>query len=298
MSEQQTPERETEPAEVTPEVPAPPAAASEIPPPPVAPEVPAASAAKSRRRLWSVLRWTAAVLVFAATGAATAYGVTGMERDDVPGLATRSDGRWEYPQIVRPPLPAGRPGPTADRNPALVHYADLRKLVLPAPKGAKADPKLVGDHGWVKPEVYLAEYASETDRDMLKTVLVDAGLRHIAARGWTMPDGTRTRIYLLQLENGRAADGLQRSEFSGFNEPPHLLRGSPATKMDQSFPESASKGVVLSTYVETKPYGAEQVRHAYLTSGDVIALIVQSRKGGAEQIPFQQTVVLQRQLLD
>ncbi|MGW3494592.1 hypothetical protein [Streptomyces sp. NPDC001020] len=47
-----------------------------------------------------------------------------------------------------------------------------------------------------------------------------------------------------------------------------------------------------------KPYGAEQVRHAYITSCDVIALVAQSRKGGAGKIPFQQTVVLQKQLLD
>ncbi|MGW1912901.1 hypothetical protein ACWCQS_19755 [Streptomyces sp. NPDC002076] len=38
--------------------------------------------------------------------------------------------------------------------------------------------------------------------------------------------------------------------------------------------------------------------NAYLTSGDAIALAVRSRAGGAKEIPFQQTVVLQQQLLD
>lgn len=48
---------------------------------------------------------------------------------------------------------------------------------------------------------------------------------------------------------------------------------------------------------ETKPYGAEQVREAYPSAGDTVALIVQSRKGGAKAVPFLQTITLQSQLL-
>jgi len=293
MSEQQIPEPETAPLAVAPEAPAP-----ETAPPGVAPELPEPPVAKDRRRLRAVLRWSAALLVLAATGVSTAYGVTRVERSDLPGLSTRPDGRWDYPQIVHPPLPAGSPAPAADRNKASIHYADLRRLVLPAPKGAKADPSLAGDHGWLKPEVFLAEYASKDDRDTLKGVLVDRGLRHIAGRGWTMPDGTRTRIYLLQFETGLVADEVQMSEFFGYNEPTHALRGASSNKADDSFPTAATEGSVLNAYAEQKPYGAEQVRQAYITSGDVITLVVQSRKGGAKEIPFQQTVVLQKQLLD
>jgi hypothetical protein len=70
--------------------------------------------------------------------------------------------------------------------------------------------------------------------------------------------------------------------------------------MDDSYPSAASGdgNSLVEEYAEKKPYGAEQVRKAYLTSGDVIALVVQSRAGGAKEIPFQQTVVLQQQLLD
>jgi hypothetical protein len=49
--------------------------------------------------------------------------------------------------------------------------------------------------------------------------------------------------------------------------------------------------------VESKPYGAEQVRQSYLSAGDTIAVIVQSRKGTAQAVPFQQTVILQSELL-
>jgi hypothetical protein len=39
------------------------------------------------------------------------------------------------------------------------------------------------------------------------------------------------------------------------------------------------------------------VRQAYLTAGDVLALIVQERPGTVPDVPFQQTVILQSQLL-
>jgi hypothetical protein len=270
--------------------------ASELPVP--EPE-PAAPAVKDRRVLRAVLRWTAALAVFAVAGTSTAYGITRMQRTDLPGLATRQDGRWDYPRIVRPPLPAGRPAPFADRNAATIHYADLRKLVLPAPKGAQADPALAGDHGWTKPKVFLAQYASKDDRDALRGELTDHGLRHIAARGWTMPDGTRTRIFLLQFETGLIAGEVQQDEFAGYDDPLLALRGAPANVMDGSYPPAATAdgNSLVEEYAEKKPYGAEQVRQAYITSGDVIALVVQSRPGGARDIPFQQTVVLQQQLL-
>ncbi|MFD0069146.1 hypothetical protein ACFVJ9_50590, partial [Streptomyces sp. NPDC127574] len=70
-----------------------------IPPPPSAPPVfpapqePPVKVRKDRRVLRAVLRWTAATVVFAAVGASAAYGITRMERTDVPGLATEADGR-------------------------------------------------------------------------------------------------------------------------------------------------------------------------------------------------------------
>ncbi|MGW4561447.1 hypothetical protein ACWEN3_03235 [Streptomyces sp. NPDC004561] len=279
------------------------------PEPPVQPEQPVLTEspslpeslvppARGPRRLRAVVRWTAAVAVFAVVGAATAYGVTQVERTDVPGLATVSDGRWDYPEIVRPPLPAGSPEPFADSNKATAHFADLRRLVLPAPRGATADKALAGGHGWVRPKVFLAEYASKDDRETLAGVLTDRGLRHIAARGWTMPDGTRTRIYLLQFDTGLIAGEVQQDEFSGYDVTTNHLRGAPRTQLDEKFPERAQvPNVLYYPYVEARPYGAEHVRQAYIVAGDVVGLVVQSRRGGAKEVPFQQTVVLQEQLL-
>ncbi|MFC3573216.1 hypothetical protein ACFOZ0_07970 [Streptomyces yaanensis] len=263
----------------------------------VAPETPVAPPAKKDRRvLRAFLRWTAAVAVFAVAGGATAYGITRMERTDVPGLATASDGRWEYPKLSRPPLPSGSPGPFAEQNKAGAHYADLRALVLPAPAGAKADKALRGEDGWLATKDFLTQYASKDDREEFAHKLTDNGLRHIAAAGWTTRDGTRTRIYLLQFDTAAVVDDLNR--FATLNSPDYPVRGAELSVFDDAFPsEAKAENVERSVYVEAKPYGAEQVRHAYLSAGDTLALIVQSRKGGAKAVPFQQTVALQSELL-
>ena len=93
----------TEPAAVTEPLVAPDQA------PAVAEPVPASKS--SRRVLRAVARWTAAVLVLGGLGTGTALGITSMERTDVPGLATEGDGRWDYPELSLPALPAGSPAP-------------------------------------------------------------------------------------------------------------------------------------------------------------------------------------------
>ncbi|MBZ6134454.1 hypothetical protein KVG99_28980 [Streptomyces olivaceus] len=264
-----------------------------------APDAPApAPSARDRRVLRAVLRWTAAVVVLVAVGSATAYGVTRMDRTDVPGLATESDGRWKYPTLTAAPLPAGSPGPFAERNAAGAHYADLRALLLPAPEGAAEDRALRGTDGWLETKTFLAEYGDESDRDAVRQKVVDAGLRHIAARGWTTPDGTHTRIYLLQFGTAAVVDELHTAQLAPYDGPAFVARGTDAMGPDGDFPEAADSDDVLSSvYVEPEPYGAEQVRQAYLGAGDVLAVVLQSREGGAKEVPFQQTVALQGRLL-
>lgn len=275
-----------------PEVPAMPEAPPLVPPPPAGPPAP-----KDRRVLRAVLRWTAAVAVFAAVGAGTAYGIAGMERTDVPGLATESDGRWEYPTLTKPPLPSGSPGPFAEANPAGAHYADLRALVLPAPEGAEQDKALRGADGWLPTEDFLAEFTVKEERREFRQQLVDHGLRHIAARGWTTQDGTHTRVYLLHFGTAAVADSMLGA-LAPYSGPAYVVRGAGASAFDEAFgkvpmPEDTRR----TAYVEVEPYAAEQVRQAYVTAGDVLAVVVQSRKGDANPVPFQQTVMLQTQLL-
>ncbi|MEU9170923.1 hypothetical protein AB0D34_24485 [Streptomyces sp. NPDC048420] len=253
---------------------------------------------RNRRVLRATLRWTAAVLTFAAFGAGTAYGIAGMERTDVPGLATVSDGRWVYPTLTKAPLPSGSPGPLAAENKAGSHYADLRALVLPAPEGATVDKALSGTDGWLPTKDLLSEYPDKGDREELGKTFSENGLRHIAARGWTTPDGTRTRIYLLQFDTAAVVDDLFGKDIAPYGSPGYALRDAPDSVSDEDFPDAARiTDITASVYVESKPYGREQTRHAYLGAGDVLALVVQSRKGTANPVPFHQTVALQEQLL-
>ncbi|MFJ7248951.1 hypothetical protein ACIQWA_30740 [Kitasatospora sp. NPDC098652] len=97
-------------------------------------------AAHRARRRKAAVRWGCAVLVFALAGTGTALAVTAPERTDIPGLATAGDGRYTFPPLALPPLPSGKAAPnlkdkSKDKSTA-VHLADLRYLLLPAPKEA------------------------------------------------------------------------------------------------------------------------------------------------------------------
>ncbi|WP_175411002.1 hypothetical protein [Streptomyces sp. TRM64462] len=249
---------------------------------------------KRPRVLRAVARWTAAVLVCGGLGAGTAYGIAGMERHEVPGLATESDGRWQYPKLSLPALPEGMPRPFTYGNEGEIHHADLRKLVLPAPVGAKPDKSL--DGGWTTVDQYLAEYESH-ERPALKQALTDHAVRHIAARGWTMPDGTATRIYLLRFNSVAFTTAFQDQDLEFGGEAGKDLRGGPEMKTDELWTMPEETTTSSYAFQEAEPYGAEQTRQAYIVAGDTLALIVQSRKGSAPAVPFHQTVVLQNQLL-
>ncbi|MFD4376512.1 hypothetical protein [Streptomyces sp. NPDC058486] len=263
---------------------------------PVAEAVVEAAPRKSRRVLAAVARWTAAVVVFAGVGAGTAVGITSMERHEVPGLATESDGRWEYPKLSLPALPAGKPRPFTDGNDGEIHYADARRLLLPAPAGAKVDPRT--DGSWVTTESFLAMFGEE-DRAPLRTALADSTLRHIAARAWTMPDGTRSTVHLLRFGSVAYAEAFKDEG---------LDAGAPTTPavlpkgVEDVVPEDYASVVdVPDTTVygfrEKLPYGPEQTRWAYLQTGDIVAVVTHVRPGEAHAVPFQQSVTLQNQLL-
>ncbi|MFG3486294.1 hypothetical protein [Streptomyces sp. NPDC047972] len=276
-------------------VPAPePAPVSAAPAP--APEPAPAAPGRARRVLLAVARWTAAAVVCGGVGTGTALGITAMERTDVPGLATESDGRWDYPELRLPALPADRPRPFTSGNDGEVHHADLRELLLPAPAGATLDPKLKG--GFVPTDAYLALYGKEFRADLKKT-LADSTLRHVAARGWTTPDGTRTSIHLLRFSSVAYAEAYKDEALhaDGADGPEALPDGVEGVVMDDFADDVDVADTSLYVFREKKPYGPDQVRWAYVQAGDTLALITQTRRGEALGVPFQQTVTLQNQLL-
>ncbi|MQY13130.1 hypothetical protein SRB5_32710 [Streptomyces sp. RB5] len=264
------------------------------PAPPAEPAAPAPCAGR-RRVLRAVARWTCAVLAFAGAAAGTAHYVTGKERADLPGLATEDDGRWDFPPVRLPALPASRPGPFAGSNPAHIHHADLRTLLLPAPKGAEAVKGLPGRGGWLSLTDFTKLY-DEDDRADLAGPLREAGLRHIAATGWTMPDGTRTRIYLLRFGGEPAATDAANSLY-GLSDP--LPGDARLAQTDKTWTEDGVRDkVAREVFDEEAPVGDVHLRFAALRAGDVVGLVVQETEGVSEAVPFHQTVILQSRLLD
>ncbi|MDQ1009920.1 hypothetical protein QFZ82_004405 [Streptomyces sp. V4I23] len=275
-----------------PEAPAP----DSVPPAPDFTPLPAPP--RDRRVLRAVLRWTAAVVVFAAVGTGTAYGIVSQERTDVPGLSTLSDGRWDYPKLTKPVLPAGAPLPFDQTNPAEIHYADLEQLLLPAPAGSTPDPALRGERGRVPFDRFTGQYVSD-ERDSLLEHLTESRARHVVARGWTMPDGTSARIFLLRFHTSAIAGDFFDTQMGG--SPDTTLQPNGVEEMSSYDDAYDVKAKVTSTeryvYDEAAPRGPVHVRHAYITAGDTVAFVVFSRKGEVPRVPFHQTVVLQNQLL-
>ncbi|MET9530834.1 MULTISPECIES: hypothetical protein [unclassified Streptomyces] len=248
-----------------------------------------------RRVLRAVARWTLAAAVCGGLGAATACGLTALDRTDVPGLATADDGRWDFGALKLPALPAGAPRPFTAGNDGQIHHADARDLLLPAPAGAKGDPELTG--GWVPDSRYVTEY-DEDGRADITTGLRDYVVRHIAARGWTMPDGTSTRIYLLTFESNAFAQAFKDNVIRTGIDAGQPPADAPLMELDESWDgRGAPKELSESVFAEQEPYGATQARTASVVAGDTLAVITERRKGGAPAVPFHQTLVLQSQLL-
>jgi hypothetical protein len=290
MAETLSPEPASDPEPVLPPLPDAPPPPYAGPNPPPVPAPPRGLSPKAR----VTLRWTALLLVLAVFGAGTAYAVTRPERTRIPGLGTPDDGRWTYPRLALPGLPPHMPRPLDEkRNPGGVHHADLRTLLLPEPEGAVNDPAFPGTKGWLDPAVYVKVRSADAARRKKDVAyLVDEGLRHIAARAWTMPDGTRAEVYLLQfISIGYEQPAEQHEEA----EPPVGVKES---LRDNSLASLVPDGVVVTAYNETAPYGGTMTRYALVESGDTLALVRLTRKGGAVPLQaFRQTVALQAQLL-
>jgi hypothetical protein len=259
-------------------------------PEPYASEAPAPG--PRRRGARGVLRWTAAVAVFAVLGGAAAYAVTRPERTRIPGLATPGDGRWTFPTLSLPKLPAGKPAALDDkRNPAGVHYADPRVLLLPAPAASGA--RVTRRPGWEGTGDFLTLFTAG-DRTREGAELAEQGCRHIVAEAWTMPDGTRVSVHLAQFPTHglavqyQAGTGAQ-SEPAGATgaQPDHSMR-------TEKMPLGASQNLYKAGS------GAVRVRYGFVLAGDTVALIVQhapASAGAKAAVTFHQTVLLQAQML-
>ncbi|MFD8693483.1 hypothetical protein [Kitasatospora purpeofusca] len=276
-------------------------------------------AARRTRRRKAALRWGAAAVVCALAGTGSALAVTAPERTDVPGLATKSDGRYVFPALTLPPLPSGSAVPRENRS---RHAADLRRLLLPAPReavGALAPTALptpattvsptAGPTGSASPSASgtapaLADrldcttlLADEKDPAKLRTLLVQYACRAATAREWTASDGTRTRIRLMAFGSSKEAWPVF-VELRDKGNPKDIDGLRSVTPPDWDMLHGVDF-VVRETTPGTPgtPGARPAARLAYLSAGDIVAVITMTNPEGVSAAAFQQVVTFQSTLL-
>ncbi|WP_045697869.1 hypothetical protein [Streptomyces rubellomurinus] len=299
--------------------------------PPAEAAAPAVDPEVRRARRRAAVRWGCAAAVFALAGTGTALAVTAPERTDIPGLATASDGRYTFPALTLPPLPAGQGVP---QSPARTHHADLRYLVLPAPKeaggarvpapfpspvaptaSASADATASaaptpaatapaptaaapatatpGFADWVPCDAFLAE--QQGDAAKARMVLNRDVCVGATVREWTASDGTRTQIRLLRFDStSESWDAYTWLRGKG------RLKAVPDSDSASTKDWDTVEGVSLTALNGTKKGGAKNDptgRIAYLSAGDVVGIVTMTNPGGVAAAPFRQVVTLQADLL-
>ncbi|WP_380282985.1 hypothetical protein [Kitasatospora purpeofusca] len=276
-------------------------------------------AARRTRRRRAALRWSAAAVVCALAGTGSALAVTAPERTDLPGLATKSDGRYTFPALVLPPLPSGKAAPKDNRN---RHAADLRQLLLPVPKEAGRQPVPAPSATGGGPASATASASAtpsgspaatsagaspvpraaglvdcnaltdeQQDPAAARALLSQHACRAATVREWTASDGTRTQIRLLSF----GSSGEAWSAFAGLRDGKGPKDGA---TIGSATPQDWDEvyGVTLATRA-SGPGAAPTDRLAYLAAGDIVGVVTMTNPKGVPAAAFRQVVTLQSDLL-
>ncbi|MFE0460144.1 hypothetical protein ACFW1A_12940 [Kitasatospora sp. NPDC058965] len=236
----------------------------------------------------TVLRWTAVAAVLLVTATAACLAVTAPQRTDLPGLATPNDGRYTFPALTLPQLPAGKPAPSA-QGAGQRHYADLRALVLPAPlTGAKAAPATPAN------SAACADYAKLHDATAnMPTLLATNACRAAATRTWTAKDGTRAEVWLLHF--GSPAEAREFYDTLCADGSPVAVPNAVTAVDDFTLgPDQIAYTRTTSTAGSANQPAAKV---AYLYAGDVVATVLMTNPQGVPSQAFHQVVTLQSDLL-
>ena len=280
----------------------------------------AASAEERKRdhkRFWQI---ATAVVVTVLLGSATAVAVTLPDRTDVPGLATPNDGRYVFPELTLPPLPAGASAPSDYK--IKTHAADLRGLLLPMPKGAVGTGPSVAPAASPSPSASASaspsasESASPSaaaslppvvgrwvpcDQDMMLAkddkyahfLVVDA-CRGAAAESWTAKDGTHAELRLIRFGSQDEANHF----CSNVNQMP-ATKDIEALHVDISAKAySVRSGQVSVRISDAKAGGVPTGRVGWIQYGDVVGLIQLTNPNGVPDQAFRQMLMLQSAMLD
>ncbi len=220
------------------------------------------SAVRPRRR---VLR-TAGLIAVAAViglvgGTATGYGIQA-ERAPTPLPALNQPG-LAYPK----PLPKGEePEPlSAAEDRQVKANGDLRKLLVPRPKGARAD----GEDGWESLAVHASGYKGPSN--MLANQL-DLGIRRVATRSWMSGELRSVTIQLVQYRSGSRAGAAEHVENQQRIASREDRSGSSGEEV-----KGSGNGRYYVFPVKRKPgYLDLYMARAYIQHGDIAIMIIMS----------------------
>lgn len=156
---------------------------------------------KRRPRGRTTLIIAAAAVLGLAGGVAAGYRVQA-DRAPTP-LAALSQPGLAYPAKA---LPAGsEPAPLpASQDRQVRTEGDLRKLILPRPKGWQEDKGLtaLSQDGWLGVEDYAMNFENA---EYMYGDLLDQGLRRVAGASWKKGEYRAADVYLVQFSSGAAA---------------------------------------------------------------------------------------------
>lgn len=215
------------------------------------------------------------------TGVAAAVAVTLPARTDVPGLRTPNDGRYAFPALVLPPLPSGKGEPSKMGR----HYADLRGLVLPPPKGVTAPPASRGS---------CTDFAAlYQDANKVAEALAEDPCRDVARETWTAKDGTKTDIWLLQFGAKAEQDHVFSATSSLDLKNPSGLQASTGLTVPEVSVYNYLRGTAQTAGPKHEPVG----RMAVVGEADVMVVVVMTNPNGVPVQAFSQVTLLQDQML-
>jgi len=234
------------------------------------------------------------VLLAGGIGTGLTFALTAPARTDLPGLGTPADGRWSFPALVLPALPSGASAPNGNASGGLAHAADPRGLLLPLPTGATADHALASGDGLVGAAAFAALFQ---DPNQARVDLSTDAVRTIAARGWTMPDGTTTRVYLLHFRSSDTASDT----YAQFTDDSRRLAVAASAARDQVLDDRdpAPNGEDDMSMSQPAGSGKGAVRVGFVEAGDMVGMVVMTAPDGkaVPAVDFRQVMVLQEEML-
>ncbi|WP_262386965.1 hypothetical protein [Streptomyces sp. TRM49041] len=177
------------------------------PEPLVEPQVPVSATAPAPRRRWgrTALLIASASVIGLVGGTAVGYKIQA-DRPPTP-LPALSQPGLAYPAK---PLPKGQePAPlSAAEDRRAKTDGDLRKLLVPKPKGAEDADGLPADGTWSDLTSYALTFESD---DYMFEQLAEEGLRRVADIGWAKGNRT-TLVRLVQFRSGYYAGAAEHAE--------------------------------------------------------------------------------------